>query len=291
VDTDTDGPPRFGGGSKNSSMERNRDSRNFYNNNGDRGNAPYSGRSSGSGQGSRNSSRARDDSGGRGGPSRSLQAPPRHQQVPVAPVSSSMSFSGAVKKEGGAVAPSKPLTREDVDKNYNAMLAVVNAFREDKLNSEDAMTKLKPLSINKDVLVEIYNKFLDRKDIDRENLMLLVCELVKTKKVSREDNCAAFVDILEFAPDMMCDVPRVYEYIAQFLGEFPSVRSPAASDSVSFQLSSSLLPFSRSKKSPRSSARTSSRSAKRCCATSSPPPKSDTAHSVCRRSSPTRTVI
>jgi hypothetical protein len=210
----------------------------------------------------------------------------------MAPVSSSMSFSGAVKKEGGAAAPSKQLTREDVDKNYTAMLAVVNAFRDDKLNMEDAMTKLKLLSINKDVLVEIYNKFLDRKDIDRENLMLLVCELVKTKKVTRDDNCAAFVDILAFAPDMMCDVPRVYEYIAQFLGKSPSFRlSAAVSNSFSFQLSSSLLPFSRSKKSPRSSARTSSRSVKICCATSSPLPRSDTAHSVCRRSSPTRTVI
>lgn len=216
VDTDTDGPPRFGGGSKNSSMERNRS--NFYGN-GDRGNAPYSGRSSGSGQGSRNSSRARDDSGGRGGPSRSLQAPPRHQQVPIVPASSSMSFSGAVKKEGAAAPPTKPMTREEVDKNYEAMLAIVNAFREDKLSQEDAMSKLKLVAINKDVLVEIYNKFLDRKDIDRENLMLLVCDLVQSKKVSRDDNCAALVDIMEFAPDMMFDVPRIYEYIAQCFGE------------------------------------------------------------------------
>ena len=221
VDTDTDGPPRFGGGggSKNSSMERNRDSRNYNYNNGDRGNAPYSGRSSGSGQGSRNSSRARDDSDGRGGPSRSLQAPTRQQQVPMAP-SSSMSFSGAVKKEGVVAAPAKPMTREEVILNYEAMLAIVNDFRDDKFNVEDAMTKLKPLAINKDVLVEIYNKFLDRKDIDRENLMLIVCELMKTKKVSLDENHVALIDIMVFAPEMMCDVPRVYEYIAQFMGEF-----------------------------------------------------------------------
>lgn len=130
-----------------------------------------------------------------------------------------MSFSGAVKKENAPVTPAKPMTREEVDKNYNAMLEIVNAFSDDKLSMEHAMTKLKVLSINKDVLVEIYNKFLDRRDIHRENLMLLVCDLVKTKKVSREENNAALVDTMELAPDMICDVPRVYEYIGQFFGK------------------------------------------------------------------------
>jgi hypothetical protein len=131
-----------------------------------------------------------------------------------------MNFSGVVKKEGVAMVPAKPMTPEEVEKNYTAMLAIVNGFRDDKLSMEDAMIKLKSLAISKDVLFEIYNKFLDRKDIDRENLMLLVCELVKTKKVSREENRMALIDTMAFAPEMQCDVPRVYEYIGQFFGEF-----------------------------------------------------------------------
>jgi MA3 domain len=128
-----------------------------------------------------------------------------------------MNFSGVVKKEPSA--PTKPMSQDDIDKNYNAMLAIVNGYRDDKFTLEEAIAKLKPLAISKEVLVEIYNKFLDRKDIDRENLMLVVCELLRTKKVTRDDNRAALITTMELAPDMMCDVPRVYEYIGQFMGE------------------------------------------------------------------------
>lgn len=130
-----------------------------------------------------------------------------------------MSFSGALKKDGVQLAPANPMTEEEIEKNYNLMLNIVNDYRDDKLGMEDAMEKLKPLAISKEVLVQIYNKFLDRKDIDRENLMLLVIELVKTKKVPRDVNRDALIDTMDFAPDMQCDVPRVYEYIAQFFGK------------------------------------------------------------------------
>jgi translation initiation factor 4G len=229
VDTDVDNQPsRFGGpggGSKNSSMERGSDrGGHYYGNNGSMGNdGRYSGRSSGSNQGSRNSSqiRSRDNSDGRGGPSRSLQAPPRHNQIPSSG-GSSLSFSGAVKQPQKAATPTmpaEPMTQKEIDKNYKEMLTIVNEFRDDKLTLEKAMAALQPLSINKDVLVEIYNKFLDRKDIDRENLMMVVCELLKTKKITREINRAALIDTMKLAPDMLCDVPRVYEYIGQFYGK------------------------------------------------------------------------
>lgn len=238
VDTDVDNQPsRFGGpggggGSKNSSMERGNS--HYYGNNGSMGNdGRYSGRSSGSNQGSRNSSqiRSRDNSDGRGGPSRSLQAPPRHNQVSSSG-GSSLSFSGAVKQPQKAVTPTmpaEPLTREEVDKNYKEMLTIVNQFRDDKLTLEKTVAALHPLSINKDVLVEIYNKFLDRKDIDRENLMMVICELLKTKKISREVNRAALIDTMKLAPDMLCDAPRVYEYIGQFYGETSRLRLLCAS--------------------------------------------------------------
>lgn len=226
LDTDTDAPSRFGsggGGSKNSSMERGDRGSRYYNNNGDnRNDGRYSGRNSGSNQGSRNSSqiRSRDNSGGPGGPSRSLQAPRPQQQ----PISSNSSFSGVIKQpQKTPPAPaslSQPLSREDIEKNYNEMLNIVNAYQADKLTLESAVNKLKALDIRKEVLVEIYNKFLDRKDADRENLMTLVCELMKNGKLTREDNLAALIETMDLAPDMMFDVPRVHEYIAQFLGEF-----------------------------------------------------------------------
>ena len=229
VDTDSDGPQRYGGmgggGSKNSSMERgsNRDPR-FYGNGGNQPDNRYAGRNSGSNQGSRNSSqiRSRDNSDSRGGPSRSLQPPPRHQQGPQSggSSSSSMSFSGTLKHLPKPPAPVEPMTREEIEKNFKEMLNTVSAYRDDKLTLEAAIAKLKPLSINKDVLVEIYNQFLDRKDIDRENLMLLICEALKVKKITRDDNRLALIETMNLAPDMQCDVPRVYEYIAQFLGEF-----------------------------------------------------------------------
>lgn len=210
-------PPRFGGGSgsKNSSMERGDRGSRFYGNGGppDR----YSGRGS-SNQGSRNSSqiRSRDNSGSRGGsggPSRSLQAPPRHQPPPI----SSMSFSGppAVKKPP----TSAVLTEEEVEKMVNELVAIVDAYRDDKLTLEAAIEKAHKVSINKDVLIEIYNKFLDRKDNDRENLMLLIVEMLKQKMVIRDDNKNALHKVMELAPDFQCDVPRVYEYIAQFMSK------------------------------------------------------------------------
>ncbi|CRL07938.1 CLUMA_CG020896, isoform A [Clunio marinus] len=244
VDMDVDMPGsniRFGGGggSKNSSMERGGDRGNnrMY---GNGGAPPYSGRSSGSNQGSRNSSqiRSRDNSDSRGGPSRSLQAPPRQQQIPhggIGGSGGSTSFSGALKQHqqkptminassSTSSSISSPaallsLTRDEVEKNFNDMLKIVDAFRDDKLTTETAMDKLKSLSVNKDVLIEIYNKFLDRKDRDRENLMMLIVEMLKQKKLTREDNRLALIGTMAIAPDMQYDVPLVYEYIAQFLAE------------------------------------------------------------------------
>lgn len=219
-DADTDGPLRFGGGSKNSSMERG-SGRDYYGGNmgGNQSDGRYSGRNSGSNQGSRNSSqiRSRDNSDSRGGASRSLQPPPRHQHVPPSGGSNSLNFSGAVKKPPK---PALPMTQDEIDKNSKEMLAIVSAYRDDKLTIEAAVNKLEPLSINDDVLLDVYNAFLDRKDFDRENLMLLICEALKVKKFTREDNRSALIKAMKFAPDMQCDVPRVYEYIAQFLGKF-----------------------------------------------------------------------
>lgn len=208
----SDQQQRYGNpGSKNSSMERGDRGSRFYGNGGDN---RYGGRGS-SNQGSRNSSqiRSRDNSGSRGGPSRSLQAPPRHQQPPA----SSMSFSGppAVKK-----APSSPvLTEDEVEKMLKELVIIVDDYKNDKLTLEAAMEKSHKVSINKDVLLEIYNKFLDRKEMDRENLMMLIVEMLKQKKIMREDNKVALMKVMELAPEFACDVPRVYEYIAHYMSE------------------------------------------------------------------------
>jgi hypothetical protein len=129
-----------------------------------------------------------------------------------------MSFTGAVKVKNPQK-PSEPMSLEDVDKSYKEMLVVVDAYRDDKLTMDMALTKLKPLNINKDVLIEIYNKFLDRRDNDRENLMMLVCKMLQTNRLTCDDNLTALIGVMELAPDVEPDVPRVYEYIAQFFGE------------------------------------------------------------------------
>lgn len=129
-----------------------------------------------------------------------------------------MSFSGppAVKKPPSSAV----LTDAEVEKMVTELKAIVDLYRDDKLTLEGAIEKAHKVSINKDVLVEIYNKFLDRKDNDRENLMLLTVEMLKQKMVLRDDNRLALHKVMELAPDFQCDVPRVYEYIAQFLSEY-----------------------------------------------------------------------
>lgn len=112
------------------------------------------------------------------------------------------------------------LSEEEVDKNTKEMVTIVDLYRDDKLTLEAAIEKARKLSVNKDVLENIYNKFLDRKDNDRENLMLLTCEMIKMKLVIRDDNKQALHKVMQFAPDIQCDVPRVYEYIAHFMGKF-----------------------------------------------------------------------
>lgn len=223
IDSDTDMLPRYGGGSKNSSMERgDRGSRYYGNGSGNDGR--YSGRSSGSNQGSRNSSqiRSRDNSDQRGGPSRSLQGPPPRNQPQIP--GSNMSFSGALKAPQkppqAPQPPAGPMSQEDVQKNYDEMMKIVDEYRQDKVTLEKAVDKLVKLSINKDVLVEVYNQYLDRKTIDRENLVALVVELLKCKKLSSEDNRLALVDTMNFAPEMVADIPYTYQYIAHFFGEF-----------------------------------------------------------------------
>jgi len=218
VDGDSEMPPRFNSGSKNSSMERGDRGSRFYGNGGDN---RYGGRGS-SNQGSRNSSqiRSRDNSGSRGsgGPSRSLQPPPpRHQQ----PIGASMSFSGSapIKKIPSPIV----LTEEEVDKNFKELVTIVDLYRDDKLTIDAAIEKAGKYTANKDVLENIYNKFLDRKDNDRENLMMVVIEMIKNKLVIRDDNKQALFKVMQFAPDIQCDVPRVYEYIAQFMGKLTTL--------------------------------------------------------------------
>ena len=129
-----------------------------------------------------------------------------------------MSFSGppAVKKPPTSVV----LTDEEVKKMLNDLVTVVDAYRDDKLTLEGAIEKANKISVNKDVLVEIYNKYFDRKDKDRENLMMLLVEMLRKKLVIRDDNKIALNNVMKLAPDFQCDVPRVYEYIAQFLSEY-----------------------------------------------------------------------
>jgi hypothetical protein len=206
-------PPRFGNsGSKNSSMERGDRGSRFYGNGGDR----YGGRGS-SNQGSRNSSqiRSRDNSGSRGGPSRSLQAPPRMQNQP--PSGPSMSFSGPAPMK--KVPSSIHLSPDEVDKMFKELVTIIDSYRDNKLSLEHAIEKTQKVSINKDVLENVYNKYLDRKDKDRENFMILLVEMIQQKIVLRDDNKQALHKVMEFAPDIQCDVPRVYEYIAHFMGK------------------------------------------------------------------------
>lgn len=134
-----------------------------------------------------------------------------------------MSFSGALKapqKPPSAPAPpAGPMSPEDVTKNYDLMMNIVDEYRKDKVTLEKAVDKLRALSINKDVLVEVYNQYLDRKVTDRENLVALVVELLKCKKLSSEDNRLALVDTMSLAPDMVVDIPHTYKYIAHYYGK------------------------------------------------------------------------
>lgn len=202
VDTKMDGPRRYeGGGSKNSSMERsgNRD-RNY-------GNANYSDH--------RNSSqhRSRDSS---------LQAPQRQHQAPFPSISSSISFSSILKLPPKVTpkAPVEPISFKKEEKNFEKMLSIFDLYYKDELKLELAIAQLGPLNVNKDVIVKVYNMYLDRKEIDRESLMILICEMLKKKILTFEDNRDALKETMTLAPDIACDVPRVYEYIAQFFGDF-----------------------------------------------------------------------
>lgn len=45
-------------------------------------------------------------------------------------------------------------------------------------------------------------------------------EMLKQKKIVREDNKVALTKVMELAPDLICDVPLVYEYIAHYMSKF-----------------------------------------------------------------------
>lgn len=216
-----DGPPAYIGGSKNSSMERtssqNRGS--FYGNN---GNAPYSGRSSGSNQGSRNSSqnRSRDNSNDvRGGvSSRSLQGPRGPASQSTAVKQPQKSASVIVPRVNSA----EPMSHEEVDKNANEFSSTFKKFKDESssLSFEDAVSKMEKIRYNKDVVMKIYEIYYDQKSKDRPFLIMMVCKLIERKCITEEDNRAALKEAMELAPDMMCDVPRVHEYLAEIMGKF-----------------------------------------------------------------------
>lgn len=229
VDSD-DGPSRreHYGGSKGSSMERGDRNSQFYGNGGSGLDGRSSGRNS-SNQGSKNSSldRPRDNSGSIGGATRSLHGPPRQQQHQSSS-SASLSYSGSLTKPiapaqlapvKAAPAPPVELNGEDTDKMVTEMAQILKCYQDDKYTMEMALEKFQPIVINKDVLYEIYDKYHEKKDSDRENLIQVIVELVRSNKVQRDDNRQALLELMENAPENICDVPLVYEYIAQYLGE------------------------------------------------------------------------
>jgi translation initiation factor 4G len=216
--TDVEDGPVIGGGSKNSSMERTQN-RGYYGNN--NGNAPYSGRSSGSNQGSRNSSqnRSRDNSNDiRGGASRSMQG--------SLPSRNSMNLMDTVKQNKSAsviasrVVSSEPMSEEDVKTNTEKFTEALDLFIKKKKNIEVTLEDLKKLRFNKEILAEGYMKYIDKKRKDRVEVISVICGMINKQYITPEDNRAALVEVMDFDPDLLIDVPTIYEFFADYLGKY-----------------------------------------------------------------------
>lgn len=207
--------------SKNSSMERSDNKSRNYNSNQDQ---RFGAR--GSNQGSRNSSqiRSRDNSGSRGGnqlggPSRSLQAPRHQQQQPPNSTSmASLSYTGAVPKAQSADVV-KVLNDAELEKYSDEFRDMQDKYCRQKISFTDACGKLDDMPIVSSMLVDAYNRFYDRNDLARECLNEIIMDGVKRGKIMIDVNIAALKETFDGANDLIdLDVPLVYHYIAQYLG-------------------------------------------------------------------------
>jgi hypothetical protein len=235
--------------SKGSSMERDRGDRdrdrNYYS--GDRYGS-QSGRNSN--QGSRNGSqiRSRENSNSRNpgiGGSRSLQAPVHRQQSggagsqSVTGVSSntglgSRSSSGnykdqqpqksasqqSLQKQSSVESKTVEMSDDEIKKMCDEFKKIADNFKDGHFSFEESKEKLQKLRINDSVLLEVYNLYLDRKDKERASLSDLLFQCIQCNLISKEDNLKALKNVFDLGKDLLCDLPHVYLYIAQYLGEF-----------------------------------------------------------------------
>ena len=79
--------------------------------------------------------------------------------------------------------------------------------------------KMAALPVTAAVLGAAYNLYLDRRERDRHALTDVLGECLQRRLVSAADICDALKDVYDQGQDLLCDLPLIYLFIAQYLSE------------------------------------------------------------------------
>jgi hypothetical protein len=71
-----------------------------------------------------------------------------------------------------------------------------------------------------ELLVTLFLNNLDRKDLDRENVIMLIIDMIRYKNKEPYQIMMSLKMVMELAPELICDVPKVYEYVAHYMSEY-----------------------------------------------------------------------
>lgn len=130
---------------------------------------------------------------------------PRKISAPARP----MQYSEAFMQERSLI--------NDPEKIFKFLKSSVTDIQHKEVTMEEIVETLRKYKINKESLIRVFNWVFDHHDTERFNLTEIVCEAVCRNAIMIKDFLDALKEMIDYAQDLECDLPLVYNYIGQLL--------------------------------------------------------------------------
>lgn len=96
----------------------------------------------------------------------------------------------------------------------------LNELMKGKISMEQLTENIDKLQITNTILEQVYNVFLDKKKREREEFINVIICLLQKKMLTKNVHIDAFESLLKTLPDLIVDVPLVYEYAAGYCSKY-----------------------------------------------------------------------
>lgn len=105
----------------------------------------------------------------------------------------------------------------DPEKVLNITKSSITEYQHKEVTLEEIISNLRKFKVDRECLIRIFNWVFDHHDNERLLLSEIICEAVCRNVIVIKDLLDALKEIIEFAQDLVCDLPLVYSYIGQLI--------------------------------------------------------------------------